>query len=155
MPRCDLHVRHVPSPLLAPAPPIVERVFFSRVGHTFGPAPVHPHEPAAYLVQDFLLDQSNISGADGEMTYNYFLLGTNTNHFVQFFIEADVPDAISFTGVMLTGVYPPRGFDPGLKSYGLFTTSIPFNIQGTDVPYLMFSYRTPGPVDPGPFVFLG
>jgi hypothetical protein len=43
-------------------------VFFSRVGHTFGPAPPFPGMPPQFLVQDFLLDQTAASGADGKMS---------------------------------------------------------------------------------------
>src|SRR5262245_20820588 len=61
-----LHVARKPDPLFAPPPPIVETVFFSRVGHTFEKHP-QPFGPPLYLVQDFLLDQTGASGADGKM----------------------------------------------------------------------------------------
>src|SRR4026207_2460929 len=63
-----LHVRDKPDVLFAPAPSIVENIFFSMVGHTFGPLyqPV-PGGPQRYIVQDFLLDQTGASGADGKM----------------------------------------------------------------------------------------
>jgi hypothetical protein len=62
-----LQVRARPDPLFAPPPAIVETVFFSRVGHTFKQGPQIPGMDVLYVVQDFLLDQTGASGADGEM----------------------------------------------------------------------------------------
>src|SRR5687768_18449931 len=61
-----LHARARPHPLFAPPPAIVETVFFSRVGHTFKKLPPFGG-PTLYAVQDFLLDQTGTSGADGAM----------------------------------------------------------------------------------------
>jgi hypothetical protein len=223
-----LHVKRIPNALFGPAPSIVETVFYSKVGHTFGQ--VAFVQPARYIVQDFLLDQTGASGADGKMatttqfdlttttsyrfnvfpkdrskrikvvppqstqvfmgldigrkyvsatgdfmdifppnsfftnlqgaaptfTYARFGIGHNTNHWVQFFIEADLFSAFSFLGFTTIGAYPTRTFDPGPKSYHPYSTSVPFNLPSqTSVPYLMFSYQTASPTDPGPFVFLG
>jgi len=63
-----LHVRDKPDVLFAPAPSIVENIFFTTVGHTFGPlSPPIPGTPERYIVQDFLLDQTGTSGCDGKM----------------------------------------------------------------------------------------
>src|SRR5262245_18058250 len=226
-----LHVKRIPNPLFGPPPFIVETVFFSRVGHTFGPLPpIHPGQPQMYIVQDFLLDQTGASGADGKMaaiksfdlttatsyrfnifpknrakrinvvpppsaqvfmglnlgrqfvnavsdyadaypplsffvnlqgpaptfTYAEFFIGHNTNHWVQFELEADVVSPFSFLGFTTIGTYPVRTFDPGLKSYKPYSTALPWNLPGPNsVPYLMFSYLTASSTDPGPFVFLG
>jgi len=225
----QLHITHKPNPLFAPAPSIVETVFFSKVGHTFGPLPASPGVPSMHLVQDFLLDQTGASGADGKMsqttsfdltsatsfrfniypkdrarrikvappasaqvfiglnvgrrfvnavsdvldqypahsffvdqagstpvfTYNFFFIGRNTNHWIEFFITADLVSPISFGGFTTIGTYPPRAFDPGIKSYHPFSVSLPFNLPGPNsVPYMLFSYATPRSADPGPFVSL-
>ena len=61
----------------------------------------------------------------------------------------------AFLGFTTIGVYPPRSFDPGLKSYRPSSFSLPFNLPGPNsVPYFVFSYRTKSSVDPGPFVTL-
>jgi len=223
-----LHVRHKPNPLFAPPPFIVETVFFSKVGHTFGAAPSSPGLPPMYVVQDFLLDQTGASGADGKMSnttlfdlttatsfrfnlypkdrakrikvvppasgpvymgfnvgrrfvnavsdvsdaypansffvnllgnsplfsYNVFFIGRNTNHWIQFWVNADVAE-FSFSGFTTIGTYPPRAFDPGVKSYTPFSVTLPFNLPGPNaVPNLVFSYTTSSSSDPGPFVFL-
>jgi len=226
-----LHVRDRIDPLFAPPPFIVENVFFSKVGHTFGQAQVlPPGPPPTFLVQDFLLDQTGASGADGKMsatktfdlttatsyrfnlfpkdrskrikvapppstqvfigldlgrkfvnalsdvtdaypaqsffvnlagtapvlTYNYFFIGRNTNHWVEFVVQQELVSPISFLGFSTIGTYPPRSFDPGLKSYSPFSNSLPFNLPGPNaVPYMVFSYMTTSSSDPGPFVFLG
>jgi hypothetical protein len=77
-----LHVRDKPDVLFGPAPSIVENVFFTEVGHTFGPQPVTvPGSPQMYLVQDFLLDQTGASGTDGRMTnLKSFDLTTTTRY---------------------------------------------------------------------------
>jgi hypothetical protein len=57
-----------PHPLFGPGPLIVENVTFTKVGHTFKEIPPDPGFPApGYLVQDFLIDQSHLSGCDGAM----------------------------------------------------------------------------------------
>src|SRR4051812_15730460 len=77
----NLHVRRIPHPLFAPAPSIVENIFFSRVGHTFKQAPTVPGAPKQFLVQDFLLDQTGASGADGKMSaLKQFDLTTTTSY---------------------------------------------------------------------------
>jgi hypothetical protein len=224
-----LHVRDKPDVLFAPAPSIVENVFFTNVGHTFGPlSPVIPGTPQRYIVQDFLLDQTGTSGADGKMdnlksfdlttstayrfnvfprdrskrikvappegrayfgfnigrkffnavsdvfdiygaisffsfasgnnpifTYNNFFIGRNTNHWVHFVVDAEVT-AFEFFGFTSIGMYPPRSFDPGTKSYQPFSTALPFNLPGSNgVPFLVFSYVTEKTRDPGPFVSIG
>src|SRR5437868_12221053 len=64
----DLHIFHKPNPIFGPPPLIVENIAFSTVGHTFGQGPVvFPWDPPTYYVQDFLLDQTGASGADGKM----------------------------------------------------------------------------------------
>jgi len=221
-----LHLTVKPDQILAPPPLIVETVYFSRIGHTFKKF-VPPFGPTMYAVQDFLLDQTGTSGADGKMsatksfdlttavsyrfnvlpkdrtkrirvklptsgpaffgldvgrrfvnavsdyldqyqsnsffinlvgptpifTYNAFSIGHNTNHWIKFMLMADVFDPIVFSGFTTYGIYPPRSFDPGLKSYIPYSNSLPFNLPGPNsVPYLMFSYATEDPVDPGPFV---
>lgn len=226
-----LHIKRIPNPLFGPPPPIVETVFYSKVGHTFGPLPpFHPGMPPMYVVQDFLLDQTGASGADGKMagttqfdlttttsyrfnlfpkdrskrikvvvppsaqvfmgldigrryvsavsdfddqytantffvnlqgappalSYNSYFIGHNTNHWVQFVVQASVASSFSFIGFTTIGSYPVRTFDPGTKSYLPFSTSLPFNLPGPNsVPYLVFSYQTSSSTDPGPFVFLG
>lgn len=77
-----LHIREIRDILFAPAPSIVDNVFFSSVGHTFGPKPSpDPGMPQQYVVQDFLLDQTGVSGADGKMsTLKYFDLTTTTTY---------------------------------------------------------------------------
>ena len=77
-----LHLKRIPNPLFGPPPPIVETVFFSKVGHTFGPLPpFHPNSPPMYIVQDFLLDQTGASGADGKMAgTTQFDLTTSTSY---------------------------------------------------------------------------
>ena len=224
------HVREIKDILFAPAPIIVENVFFTKVGHTFrqGPPP-NPGERQRYFVQDFLLDQTGASGADGKMsnlkyfdltttttyrfniypmdrtkrikvvppgsgrayfgfnagrkfvnansdvgdaypansffasqggsapTFNYstFFIGRNTNHWAQFVVNAEVR-AFDFFGFTTIGSYPPRSFDPGTKSYLPYSTGLPFNLPApTAVPFLVFSYMTESPTDPGPFVFIG
>jgi hypothetical protein len=227
----DLHVRSIPNELFAPAPLILETVFFSKVGHTFGPLPpLFPPLPQKYIVQDFLLDQTGASGTDGKMagtktfdlttatsyrfnvlpkgrskrikvapppgaqvfmgldvgrryvnagsdymdiypptsfflslqgaapafTYAQFRIGHNTNHWVQFFLEADVVSPFSCFGFSTIGTYPVRTFDPGVKSYIPYSDALPFNLPGPNaVPFLVFSYHTTSSTDPGPFVFLG
>src|SRR5262249_53553728 len=98
----------------------------------------------------------NLQGAAPAFSYAQFRIGHNTNHWVQFFIEADVTSAFSFFGFTTIGAYPMRTFDPGTKSYHPYSTSVPFNLPSQHgVPYLMFSYQTARSTDPGPFVFLG
>jgi hypothetical protein len=82
-----LHVKRMPNPLFGPPPSIVETVFFSKVGHTFGPMPIiHPGQPQMYLVQDFLMDQTGASGADGKMAgTTQFDLTTSTSYRVNIF----------------------------------------------------------------------
>ena len=63
-----LHVETRRDPLFAPPPFIVETVFFSGVGHTFCPAPSLPWQPSMYIVQDFLFEQTGVSGSDGQMS---------------------------------------------------------------------------------------
>jgi len=226
-----LHIRFKPDLLCAPPPFIVETVLFSKVGHTFGPGlPALPGSPPSYVVQDFLLDQTGASGADGKMsslksfdlttatsyrfnifpkdrskrikvvppasgqvfiglnvgrrfvnavsdvadaytahsyfielvgatpvfTYNYFFIGRNTNHWVWFEVYQQLVSPISFFGFTTIGSYPPRAFDPGIKSYTTYSTGLPLNLPGPDaVPFMMFSYLTQSSNDPGPFVFLG
>jgi hypothetical protein len=222
------HFKLRPERLLAPPPPIVETIFFSKVGHTFKKV-LQPFGPPLYVVQDFLLDQTGTSGADGKMgglksfdlttalsyrvtvrpkdrrrrikvlppptgpvffgmdvgrryvnagsdymdqyvsnsffiglngpapafSYNAFSIGHNTNHWIKFMLMADVHAAIDFNAFTTFGYYPPRSFDPGLKSYIPFSNSLPVNLPGPNsVPYLMFSHLTPDSVDPGPCVWL-
>ncbi|HUQ18211.1 MAG TPA: hypothetical protein VM099_01250 [Gemmatimonadaceae bacterium] len=224
-----LHAREIRDILLAPAPNIVENVFFTKVGHSFGPEPSPtPGMPQQYVVQDFLLDQTGASGSDGKMsnlkyldlttttTYrfnvyprdrskrikvmppalarayfgfnggrkfvnavsdvsdafpansffssfagnaptfnsNTFFIGRNTNHWVQFVVDAEVR-AFDFFGFTTIGSYPSRSFDPGTKSYLPYSTALPFNLPGANgVPFLVFSYLTERTRDPGPFVFM-
>jgi hypothetical protein len=97
----------------------------------------------------------NLVGAAPVFTYNAFSIGHNTNHWIQFTVMADLHAEIVFNGFTTFGVYPPRSFDPGLKSYVPFSTSLPLNLPGPGgVPHLMFAYLTPDPVDHGPFVSL-
>jgi hypothetical protein len=60
----DFHIHRKPNPLFGPPPSIVENVYFSRIGHTFAPL---QGSPGQYMVQDFLVDQTGASGADGKM----------------------------------------------------------------------------------------
>src|SRR5262249_54180273 len=98
----------------------------------------------------------NLQGAAPAFSYAQFRIGHNTNHWLQFFIQADVFQAFSFFEFSTIGTYPFRTFDPGTKSYIPYSTSLPFNLPGQNsVPYLMFGYQTTSATDPGPFVFLG
>lgn len=88
------HLIMKPPSLLAAPAEIIETIYFSRVGHTFkqvtGP-PFPPGSPPRYLVQDFLLDQTGTSGADGKMratksfdlttavSYQFYVLPKNPN----------------------------------------------------------------------------
>src|SRR5262245_52073169 len=61
------HILEKPNAAFGPVLPIVETVFFSKIGHTFGPASQWPGQPTQYVVQDFVLDQTGASHADGKM----------------------------------------------------------------------------------------
>jgi hypothetical protein len=74
-----LHVRPKPNTMFGPPPLIVENVFFSKVGHTFGPA--SSFSGKGYVVQDFLLDQTGASGADGKMKGTTLFDLTTAIHF--------------------------------------------------------------------------
>lgn len=228
----DQMIHRRPNPLFGPGPIIVENVFFSKVGHTFGPLPFPPPHPmSGYIVQDFLLDDTHESNCDGEMapttqfdltattrfrfnvfprdrsrrvkvtvpagaqvllgfnvgrkfvnaasdtsdtftptalfqylvgapptlTYRNFNIGHSTNHWVEFEVHGQVTQPVKFFSFVVIGDYPPRTFDPGTKTYVPFSSSVPYNLHppgGEGVPYLLFSYRTQSPVDPGPFVLL-
>ena len=77
----DLHVAPKPHPLFGPPPSIVETVLFGRVGHTFRKHPHNALGSKGYLVQDFLLDQTGASGADGKMSnVNLFDLTASTGY---------------------------------------------------------------------------
>jgi hypothetical protein len=88
-------------------------------------------------------------------SYNYFFIGRNTNHWIQLVVDLDTVSAMSFSRFTTIGTYPPRSFDPGLKSYVPYSTGLPFNLPGPgSVPFLLFGYVTSRSSDPGPFVFL-
>lgn len=94
-----------------------------------------------------------LQGTAPVFTYNSFFIGRNTNHWIEFVVHAELSSPIIFSAFRAVGVYPPRPFDPGTKKYNPLSHSLPFNLPGPNsVPYLMFSYRTADPVDPGPFV---
>jgi len=80
------HIKQITYPLIIKWQPIVEMVYFTRIGHNFGlvpPIPGAPPTPPMYFVQDFLLDQTGASGADGRMspTTQFDLTKTATYRF--------------------------------------------------------------------------
>jgi hypothetical protein len=74
-----LHVVARPNPAFGPPPSIVETVLFGRIGHAFGRAFSDPEE--TYVVQDFLLDQTGISGCDGKIEATKSFDLTTTTHY--------------------------------------------------------------------------
>lgn len=109
-----LHVKRIPNPIFGPPLPIIETVFFSKVGHTFGPSPVpHPGMPPMYVVQDFLMDQTGASGADGKMAgTKQFDLTTSTSYRFNIFPK-DRSKRIKVVPPPLTHVY--MGLDCGRR----------------------------------------
>jgi hypothetical protein len=130
-------------------PPATGPAFFGmNVGRRFISAVSDYYDQ--YVSSSFFV---NLLGLTPVLSYNSFFIGHNTNHWIQFTVMADIAAPIEFSGFTTYGVYPPRSFDPGAKSYIPFSTSVPFNLPSPNgVPHLMFAYATTDPVDPGPFV---
>lgn len=105
-----------------------------------------------YTANSFFI---GLVGSAPVLTSNSLFIGRNTNHWIHFDVSASIVSTMEFSGFSTYGIYPPRSFDPGIKSYRPFSSGLPFNLSGpASVPFLLFSYITTSDVDPGPFVLL-
>jgi len=139
-----LHVRDKPDVLFAPAPSIVENVFFSAVGHTYGPvAPSVPGAPQRYIVQDFLLDQTGTSGSDGKMdNLKSFDLTTTTRYRINVFPK----DRAKRIKVAPPGGRATFGFNAGRKFFNavsdvsdVYSATSFFSFLSGNIPILTYN----------------
>lgn len=101
------------------------------------------------LVYDALVGVAPVLG------YQYFGITHATNAAVIANFYADLGGAISFRRLAFGGYFPSRNLTPSLAKYKPLSYALPFGIPGPDsIPFVMFSYTTDSPADPGPFVHI-
>jgi hypothetical protein len=68
-------------------------------------------------------------------------------------VQANVSAGFEFSRVTIGGSYPTRANLPSIAPYSPLSYAVPFGINSSQgVPFLMFSYMTTNPTDPGRFV---
>ena len=96
----------------------------------------------------------NLIGSSPGIDYSTFGIGKSTNSALLFTIYGSVTADCTFSSLTINGFYPARTLDPGVKWYKPLSYADPLGplSSGESPTFVMFSYVTANPVDPGRFV---
>ena len=98
---------------------------------------------------------SMLNGAAPILNYNEGSITHATNSSLKFDIEGAFTNTFTFYQLDIKAFYGTRNLLPGTAQYKPHFPAIPFGLHGPrPISYVLFSYTTYDPIDPGPFVSL-
>ena len=101
-----------------------------------------------------LFRSDSLIGTPPRIDYATLGITKATNSSLLFTVYGELTAACSFGALMINGSYPPRSHDPGVKWYRPLSYADPLGplTTGESPTFVLFSYITENPTDPGRFV---